>query len=259
MGIVNVNNDSFHTASRAKKLDDVLRLAEKHVKGGAFFLDIGATSSRPGAKISDERDEWTRLAGIFERLRSAFPDVFLSVDTYHASVARRAVEQGADLVNDISAGSIDATMFENVAALKIPYILMHMQGRPETMQQNPQYADVVQDVLQFMADKVNRLRQLGVRDILVDPGFGFGKTLEQNYALLRHLYEFVLMDIPVLAGVSRKSMVTRLLDISAAEALNGTTALNMLALMQGASILRVHDAAEAAQCIQVYEAYMGMK
>ena len=256
MGIVNVNDDSFHTASRAKKLDDVLRLAEKHVKGGAFFLDIGAASSRPGAEISDEEDEWTRLEGIFEQLRLAFPDVFLSVDTYHASVARRAVEQGADLVNDISAGSIDATMFENVAALKIPYILMHMQGRPETMQQNPQYTDVEQDVLQFMADKVNRLRELGVRDILVDPGFGFGKTLEQNYALLRHLYEFVLMDVPVLAGVSRKSMVTRLLDISAAEALNGSTALHMLALMQGAHILRVHDAAEASQCIAVYEAYL---
>jgi dihydropteroate synthase len=250
-----VNDDSFHTASRAKKLDDVLRLAEKHVKGGAFFLDIGAASSRPGAEISDEEDEWTRLEGIFEQLRLAFPDVFLSVDTYHASVARRAVEQGADLVNDISAGSIDAKMFENVAALKIPYILMHMQGRPETMQQNPQYTDVVQDVLQFMADKVNRLRQLGVRDILVDPGFGFGKTLEQNYALLRHLYEFVLMDVPVLAGVSRKSMITRLLNISAAEALNGSTALHMLALMQGAHILRVHDTAEASQCIAVYEAY----
>ena len=256
MGIVNVNDDSFHTASRAKKLDDVLRLAEKHVKGGAFFLDLGASSSRPGAKISDEQHEWRRLEGIFERLRTEFPDVFLSVDTYHASVARRAVEQGADLVNDISAGSIDATMFETVSQLKVPYILMHMQGRPETMQQNPQYADVAQDVLQFMADKVNRLRQIGLRDILVDPGFGFGKTLEQNYTLLGHLYEFVLMDIPVLAGVSRKSMVMRLLDISAAEALNGTTALHMLALMQGAHILRVHDAAEASQCIAVYEAYL---
>ncbi len=256
MGIVNVNDDSFHVDSRAKKLDDVLRLAEKHVKGGASFLDIGASSSRPGAQISNAQDELKSLEGIFERLSMEFPDVFLSVDTYHASVARHAVAQGADLVNDISAGSIDAKMFETVAHLQVPYILMHMQGKPETMQQNPQYSDVVQNVLQFMAEKVNRLRQLGVRDIVIDPGFGFGKTLEQNYTLLRHLYEFVLMDIPVLVGVSRKSMVTRLLDVSPADALNGTTALHMLALMQGAHILRVHDAADASQCISVYEAYL---
>jgi len=256
MGIINVNDDSFHAASRAKKADDVLRLAEKHVEGGAFFLDVGAASSRPGATISDPQDEWNRLDGVFERLRKAFPDVFLSVDTYHASVARYAVEQGADLVNDISAGSIDAAMFETIAQLKVPYVLMHMQGRPETMQQNPQYSDVVQDVMRFMGANVNRLRHLGVRDILIDPGFGFGKTLEQNYSLLRHLYEFVLMDIPVLAGVSRKSMVTRLLDVSIADALNGTTALHMISLMQGASLLRVHDAAEASQCIAIYEAYL---
>lgn len=256
MGIVNVNDDSFHTASRAKKLDDVLRLAEKYVNGGASFLDIGASSSRPGAQISNAQDELKSLEGIFERLRMEFPDVFLSVDTYHASVARHALAEGADLVNDISAGSIDAAMFETVAHLRVPYILMHMQGRPETMQQNPQYSDVVQDVVLFMAEKVTQLRQLGVRDIVIDPGFGFGKTLEQNYTLLRHLYEFVLMDIPVLAGVSRKSMVTRLLDVSPADALNGTTALHMLALMHGAHILRVHDAAEATQCISVYEAYL---
>jgi dihydropteroate synthase len=255
MGIINVNDDSFHADSRAKKVDDVLRLAEKHVKGGAFCLDIGASSSRPGAQISNAQDELKSLDGIFERLRKEFPDVFLSVDTYHASVAQNAVAQGADLVNDISAGSIDAAMFETVAQLQVPYILMHMQGKPETMQQNPQYSDVVQDVLQFMAEKVNRLRQLGVRDIVIDPGFGFGKTLEQNYTLLRHLYEFVLMEVPVLSGVSRKSMVTRLLEVSPADALNGTTALHMLALMQGAHILRVHDTLDAIECIKIFNAY----
>jgi len=255
MGIINVNDNSFYEGSRAKRMDDVMRLAEKHVKGGAFILDIGGTSSRPGAEISDAQEEWKSLNGIFERLRKEFPNVFLSVDTYHARVAKAAVEQGADMVNDISAGRIDASMYETIAELGVPYILMHMQGKPETMQKNPLYNDVVQEVLQFLGAEIAKLRALGVSDVLVDPGFGFGKTLEQNYQLLNHLYELNLLDVPILAGVSRKSMVTRLLKIDASEALNATTALHMLALMQGAHILRVHDTAEAVQAICVFEAY----
>ena len=255
MGIINVNDNSFYEGSRAKRMDDVMRLAEKHVKGGAFILDLGGTSSRPGAEISDAQEEWMSLNGIFERLRKEFPNVFLSVDTYHARVAKAAVEQGADIVNDISAGRIDASMYETIAELGVPYILMHMQGKPETMQKNPLYNDVVQEVLQFLGAEIAKLRALGVSDVLVDPGFGFGKTLEQNYQLLNHLYELNLLDIPILAGVSRKSMVTRLLKIDASEALNATTALHMLALMQGAHILRVHDSAEAVQAMRVFEAY----
>jgi dihydropteroate synthase len=255
MGIINVNDNSFYEGSRAKRMDDVMRLAEKHVKGGAFILDIGGTSSRPGAEISDAQEEWKSLNRIFERLRKEFPNVFLSVDTYHAQVAKAAVEQGADMVNDISAGRIDASMYETIAELGVPYILMHMQGKPETMQKNPLYNDVVQEVLQFLGAEIAKLRALGVSDVLVDPGFGFGKTLEQNYQLLNHLYELNLLDVPILAGVSRKSMVTRLLKIDASEALNATTALHMLALMQGAHILRVHDSAEAVQAMRVFEAY----
>ena len=255
MGIVNVNDNSFYEGSRAKRMDDVMRLAEKHVKGGALILDIGCTSSRPGAEISDAQEEWKRLNGIFERLRKEFPNVFLSVDTYHAIVAKSAVEQGADIVNDISAGRIDASMYETIAELGVPYILMHMQGKPETMQKNPLYNDVVQEVLQFLGAEIAKLRALGVSDVVVDPGFGFGKTLEQNYQLLKHLYELNLLNVPILAGVSRKSMVTRLLKIDASEALNATTALHMLALMQGAHILRVHDTAEAVQAMRVFEAY----
>ena len=255
MGIINVNENSFYEGSRAKRMDDVMRLAEKHVKGGAFILDLGGTSSRPGAEISDAQEEWKSLNGIFERLRKEFPNVFLSVDTYHARVAKAAVEQGADIVNDISAGRIDASMYETIAELGVPYILMHMQGKPETMQKNPLYNDVVQEVLQFLGAEIAKLRALGVSDVLVDPGFGFGKTLEQNYQLLNHLYELNLLDVPILAGVSRKSMVTRLLKIDASEALNATTALHMLALMQGAHILRVHDTEEAVQAMRVFEAY----
>ncbi len=255
MGIINVNDNSFYAGSRAKRLDDVLRFAEKHVKGGAFFLDIGATSSRPGAEISDAHEEWKRLEGVFKRLRMEFPEVYLSVDTYHAFVAEHAVGEGADLVNDISAGRIDAKIYETIAKLKVPYILMHMQGLPETMQKNPQYDDVVQEVMQFLGAEIAKLRALGVTDIVVDEGFGFGKSIEQNYKLLNHLYELNLLGVPVLAGVSRKSMATRLLGIDAEQALNATTALHMLALMQGAQILRVHDAAEAAQAIAIFEAY----
>lgn len=255
MGIINVNNDSFHEGSRANSIDSALHLAEKHINGGASFLDLGASTSKPGASISHPKEEWERLAPVLKSIRVKFPHVFLSIDTYHSEVARLAVSEGADLINDISAGTIDSQMFDTVASLKVPYVMMHMQGTPADMQKNPHYQDVTQEVILEMTSKVKQLFQLGASDIVIDPGFGFGKTLEHNYTLLNNLQEFVQLRLPVLVGVSRKSMLTRLLNIEAASALNATTALHMLALQNGANILRVHDSKEAFEAIEVFDMY----
>ncbi len=255
MGIVNVNNDSFYKDSRASSIDAAISLAEKHVTGGASFLDLGASTSKPGSSISDSEEEWGRLLPVLKAIRKRFPAIHLSVDTYHSEVARKSVLEGADLINDISAGSLDNKMFETVASLKIPYVMMHMQGTPAEMQKNPHYQDVTQEVTSELIIKLKQLFQLGVSDVIVDPGFGFGKSLEHNYTLLHHLDEFKHMQVPLLVGVSRKSMVTRLLNIDASEALNATTALHMLALQKGANILRVHDCREALEAIEVYEKY----
>lgn len=255
MGIINVNDNSFHEGSRANSIERALQLAEEHINGGAAFVDLGAATSKPGAPISNPKDEWDRLAPVLKSIRLAFPNIFLSVDTYHSEVARLAVSEGADLINDISAGTIDNQMFDTVASLKVPYVMMHMKGTPVDMQKNPHYQDVTQEVIGEMAYKVKQLFQLGAADIIIDPGFGFGKTLEHNYTLLNNLPEFAAFRIPVLVGVSRKSMVTRLLNIEAASALNATTALHMLALQNGANILRVHDTREAFEAIEVFEKY----
>lgn len=259
MGIVNVNDDSFHKDSRANSIDVAIRLAEKHVTGGASFLDLGASTSKPGSSISDSAEEWGRLLPVLKAVRSRFPQIHLSVDTYHSEVARLSVMEGADLINDISAGSLDNKMFETVASLKIPYVMMHMQGTPADMQKNPHYQNVTQEVASELSTKLQQLFQIGVSDVLVDPGFGFGKSLEHNYTLLNHLEEFKHMRVPILVGVSRKSMVTRLLNIDASVALNATTALHMIALQKGANILRVHDCREAYEAIEVYEKYVSCK
>lgn len=259
MGIVNVNDDSFHKDSRANSIDVAIRLAEKHVTGGASFLDLGASTSKPGSSISDSAEEWGRLLPVLKAIRSRFPQIHLSVDTYHSEVARLSVMEGADLINDISAGSLDNKMFETVASLKIPYVMMHMQGTPADMQKNPHYQNVTQEVASELSTKLQQLFQIGVSDVLVDPGFGFGKSLEHNYTLLNHLEEFKHMRVPILVGVSRKSMVTRLLNIDASVALNATTALHMIALQKGANILRVHDCREAYEAIEVYEKYVSCK
>ncbi|MFM2196169.1 MAG: hypothetical protein RL092_1769 [Bacteroidota bacterium] len=259
MGIVNVNDDSFHKDSRANSIDVAIRLAEKHVTGGASFLDLGASTSKPGSSISDSAEEWGRLLPVLKAVRSRFPQIHLSVDTYHSEVARLSVMEGADLINDISAGSLDNRMFETVASLKIPYVMMHMQGTPADMQKNPHYQNVTQEVTSELSTKLQQLFQIGVSDVLVDPGFGFGKSLEHNYTLLNHLEEFKHMRVPILVGVSRKSMVTRLLNIDASVALNATTALHMIALQKGANILRVHDCREAYEAIEVYEKYVSCK
>jgi dihydropteroate synthase len=255
MGIINITSDSFYAGSRAPSLDAVCTLAEKHVRHGAQFLDIGAASSRPGAGLSNPEEEWARLNGVFSQLRKEYPEVYLSVDTYWASVAKNSIYDGADMVNDISAGSFDAELLTTVAQMRVPYILMHMQGNPQTMQMNPQYINVTAEVQYYLAQKQKELFSLGCSDVLLDPGFGFGKTLEHNYSLLNNLSELRRLKAPLVVGVSRKSMITKLLNISAVDALNGTTALHTIALMQGANILRVHDAAEASQCISIFEAY----
>lgn len=255
MGIINVNDDSFYKNSRANSIESALHLAEKHINGGATFLDLGASTSKPGSSISNPNEEWDRLSPVLKAVRLKFPEVYLSVDTYHSEVARLAVSEGADLINDISAGNLDSKMFETMATLKVPYVMMHMQGTPIDMQKNPHYEDVTQEVIAEMAAKARQLFQLGVSDVIVDPGFGFGKSLEHNYTLLHHLNEFIGMRLPVLVGVSRKSMVTRLLNIDSLAALNATTALHMLALQNGANILRVHDAYEAFEAVEVFEKY----
>jgi dihydropteroate synthase len=250
MGIVNVNSDSFYSGSRVNK-QTIFEFAQKHVNEGATFLDLGASTSKPGSPISDADEEWKRLKPALEIVRKAFPDIYISIDTYHSSVARKAVEIGADLINDISAGSIDTKMFDTIAELQIPYVLMHMQGIPETMQKNPNYVDVTKEVIDHLISNVNALKSKGVDDVIIDPGFGFGKTLDQNYQLFNNLEAFSIFEKPLLIGISRKSMITRLFDCNADEALNGSTVLHSIALQNGANILRVHDVKPAMEAIRI--------
>ena len=256
MGIVNVTPDSFFAGSRTRTEADIARRVEQLVAEGADILDIGAYSSRPGADDVSPQEERERLRLGLGVIRRVAPEAVVSVDTFRADVARMCVEEyGAALVNDISGGELDAEMFPTVARLGVPYVLMHMQGTPQTMQDRPQYNNVLRDVFLYFARKVQQLRDLGQKDILLDPGFGFGKTLEDNYALLAHLEEFSsVFGLPVLVGVSRKSMITRLLGVTPAEALNGTTVLNTLCLQKGASILRVHDVRPAVEAVRLVQA-----
>lgn len=254
MGILNVTPDSFFDGGKFTEENALLRQAEKMLLEGASILDLGGASSRPGAEVIPETEEIARVIPAVEALLKHFPEALLSVDTWRASVAQNAVEAGACIVNDISAGNLDPKMLETVATLKTPYILMHMQGSPDSMQQNPQYEAIVTEVLDFFIQKIALLRSLGVKDIVLDPGFGFGKTVEHNFALLRNLQVFQqVLDLPVLAGISRKSMICKPLGIKPADALNGTSALHMVALQQGARILRVHDVKEAVEVIKLWK------
>lgn len=254
MGIVNINSDSFYGASRATTLNQILKLTENHIRGGAQFIDLGATSTRPGALLSQASDEITALLPAIGAIRKEFPKVYISVDTYHASVASAAVSEGADIINDISGGRFDAQMFGTIVSLKVPYVLMHSIETPQTMQDSPRYDNVLNEVIFDLALKIKMLHSLGHADIIIDPGFGFGKTNQHNFSLLAGLSSFRLTSSPILVGISRKSMITKTLEINSAEALNGTTALNMYALTKGANILRVHDALEAYQAIQLFKA-----
>lgn len=257
MGILNVTPDSFYAGSRVAHLDEVVRRAGEMLGHGATFLDVGGYSSRPGADDISPEEELGRVVPAVEAVRKAFPQALISVDTFRAGVARAAVAAGAGMVNDISGGTLDAEMFGTVASLQIPYVLMHMRGTPQTMTSYTQYEDLPRDVFGYFVRKIFALRQLGVKDIVLDLGFGFAKTPDQNYQLLRHWDSFKSLGLPMLAGLSRKSMIYKKLGIPVAEALNGTTVLNTIALSKGAAILRVHDVKEAVQAVRLYRLYRG--
>lgn len=252
MGILNLTPDSFYDGGRYQSEKAVLQRAEEILDQGAMIIDIGAVSTRPGAMEVSAEAEIERLLPAVKAIRKRFPDAVLSIDSYRSEVIFRiAGETGDCIVNDISGGTMDAQMFETVAKLRLPYILMHMQGTPQTMQQNPAYQDVINDILLDLSEKVNTLKLLGVNDIIIDPGFGFGKNLEHNFELLNRLDSFRLFELPLMVGLSRKTMIWKLLEITPQESMNGTTVLNTLALMGGADILRVHDVREAMEAIRL--------
>ena len=254
MGILNVTPDSFYDGGSYKNEKDILAQAEKMLNDGATFIDVGAYSSRPDAEDIRVEEECNRLIPVVELLLKNFPEVLLSIDTFRSKVAQEAVTAGAALINDISAGLLDPEMLPTVAKLQVPYILMHMRGTPQTMKGLTDYDDLVKEVLLYLSERVAAARALGLNDIIVDPGLGFAKTLAQNYELLNATEKLQILDLPILIGLSRKSMITKTLGIDAASALNGTTALNMVALQKGASILRVHDVKEAVETVSLYQA-----
>ncbi len=251
MGIMNITPDSFYSESRVNQLDEAYKKAERMLSEGASILDLGGHSTRPGADAVSEEEERKRILPVVEMLRKNFPNAILSIDTFRASVARQAVEAGAHIINDIAGGNLDPQMFETVAALNVPYILMHSRGTPQTMKDLNQYEDLVTDVLRELQAKIYQLQQFGVKDIVADMGFGFAKNADQNYVLLNELKSFQALNVPILAGVSRKSMIWRKLNITPDQSLNGTTVLNTVALLNGASILRVHDVREAVEAVKL--------
>ncbi|MDG5800133.1 dihydropteroate synthase [Marinilabiliaceae bacterium ANBcel2] len=251
MGIINITPDSFYRHSRYNSSNDVIKRVESILEEGGLMVDIGAFSTRPGAKNITPEEETDRVLPILKLLRKTFPELIISVDTFRSDIARKVVEEGADIINDISGGEMDQNMFNVIGELKVPYVLTHIQGTPQTMQQTPYYDDVVADVSLWFAKKIDQLRIKGVSDIIIDPGFGFGKSIEHNYELLHNLDQLALFDLPILVGLSRKSMIYKVLGGSAETSLNGTTVLNTLALTKGASVLRVHDVKEASECIKL--------
>ncbi len=257
MGIVNITPDSFYTGSTDP--DDVIRIVDEMIVEGAAIIDIGGQSTKPGSTMISANEEMARVIPVLKKLTAAFTSTIFSIDTFYSSVAAAAVEAGASIVNDVSSGSIDAEMIRVVGKLQVPYIAMHMQGTPESMQKYPFYNDVVKDVLDFFIRKLDECKAAGITDVIVDPGFGFGKTSEHNYSLLKNLAVFEMLDRPILAGISRKGMVYRPLGVTAEHALNGTTALNMIALINGAQVLRVHDVKEACEAVKLYNIYKGCK
>jgi dihydropteroate synthase len=249
MGIVNVTPDSFYTGSRANAEVEVLKLAEKMVREGATFIDIGGYSSRPGAIDISAEEEWQRVMPSIIAIRKEFPETIISIDTFRSVIARNAVESGCDLVNDISAGQLDGDMFRTISALQVPYIVMHMRGTPQTMNQLTEYDNLIKEIIDYFHKIINSLHEQGVKDIIIDPGFGFAKTIAQNFELLNKLNQLRILEKPLLVGLSRKSMIWKTLKSSPEDALNGTTALHTLALLKGTSILRVHDVKEANEVI----------
>lgn len=251
MGIINITHDSFFKESQHFGDKAVLNTAEKMLKEGATILDIGGQSTRPGSRVVDVSEELERVVPAIFAIKKQFPDTFVSVDTYYGKVAKEAVDAGADIVNDISAGSMDAELWDIVAGLKVPYVLMHMKGIQTNMQQDPQYEDVTGEVLDFLIQKKAALKEKGIEDIIIDPGYGFGKTIQHNFTLLQNQRVFEMLESPILLGISRKSTIYKTLGTDAEGALNGTTVLNTIGLMNGASILRVHDVKEAIEAIKL--------
>jgi dihydropteroate synthase len=251
MGILNSTPDSFYAGSRLSLTDNYLSVAEKMILDGASMLDIGGYSSRPGAENISPAEELNRVVPVISSLRKTFPEIILSVDTFRAEVAQAAVEHGADIINDISGGSLDERMFETVARLGCPYILMHMRGTPQTMQTVTHYDHLFGEMMAYFSERIQTLRSMGVKDIIIDPGFGFAKTAQQSLELVKRTADFHVLGCPILGGVSRKSMIYKTLNTTPEEALNGTTVLNTLLLTQGVSILRVHDVKEAVEVVKL--------
>jgi dihydropteroate synthase len=259
MAVINATPDSFYAGSRFSTIEAVLEQAGKMIQEGADIIDIGGQSTRPGSMPVSAGEESERIIPVIEAVHRQFPDIFISADTWYASVARDAVAAGASIINDVSAGSLDKDLWSTVASLRVPYVLMHMKGTPQTMQLDPQYENVTGEVLDFFIQTIPRLYAAGIHDIIVDPGFGFGKTIGHNFELLRNLSAFGILDKPLLLGISRKSTVYKTLNTTADQALNGTTVLNTIGLMNGASILRVHDVKEAREAVILVEACKGRR
>jgi dihydropteroate synthase len=251
MGILNVTEDSFFDGGKHNNEKQWLLHIEKMLLEGADIIDIGAASTRPGAKLISKADEISIIERVLKSVRKEYPEIIISIDTYYANVAKYSIENGADIINDISGGEIDNEMFRTIADLKVPYILMHMKGTPENMNQFTHYNNIIQEMILYFSEKVNKLKLLGVNDIIIDPGFGFSKTLDDNYKLMNQLEVFHFLELPVLVGISRKSMINKVLETNATEALNGTTVLNTIALQKGANILRVHDVKEAVETLKI--------
>lgn len=260
MGILNVTPDSFYAGSRKQTEKEIIERARQILDEGGSIIDLGAYSSRSNAENISAEEEIRRLRNALKLIRKEYPSAVLSIDTFRADVARMCVEEyGADIINDIASGDMDENMFPTVAKLGVPYIIMHMQGTPQNMQSNPHYENVTKEVLYYFSEKVQKLKELGVKDIIVDPGFGFGKTLEHNYELLNHMEEFAIFGLPILVGVSRKSMIYRLLGGGPEDALNGTSVINTICLLKGADIVRVHDVKAAVEAVKIVAAMKGLK
>lgn len=257
MGILNITPNSFFDGGKYADENSVLQQVEKMLIDGATFIDVGAYSSKPNAEFVSENEEISRLIPVIELILKNFPETLISVDTFRANVAKKAIENGACIINDISAGSLDEDMMQTVAKLQVPYIMMHMKGNPQTMQSLAQYENIVKEMLFYFSEKVAQARSLGINDLIIDPGFGFAKTLEQNFEVMNKLELFQMLELPLLVGVSRKSMIYKTLETSAEFALNGTTVLNTIALQKGVKILRVHDVKEAMECVKLCNSLIG--
>lgn len=259
MGILNVSPDSFYDGGQYSSDKEIILRAHKILEEGASIIDIGACSTRPGAAAVSAGEEAGRLLPVLKLLKKEFPGSILSVDTYRAEIAEQAVEAGAAIVNDISGGAFDPVMFKTIGRMQVPYICMHIQGTPKNMQEKPHYSNVVEDLMAFFLNKIPEMKSTGMKDIILDPGFGFGKSVEHNYQLLNSLSDFRIFECPVLAGVSRKSMINKVLNTTPDKALNGTTVLNTIALLNGASILRVHDVKQAVEAVKLVFQFEDLK